>query len=75
MPSLHLRSLARYRGRNRALCHDVFTYRGHHVTQGGQGKYIMCHRRRCYRWRYRVTFANVNDPILLVQVVAKFALS
>jgi len=44
-----MRSLARYHRHNRARYRAVFTYLGHHVTQGGQGKYNMC---RCC-WRYR----------------------
>jgi hypothetical protein len=66
-PSLHLRSLARYRGRNCARYRAVFTYLGHHVAQGGQGK---CNTYHChqhyhghYHGRYRVTFANVNNPL------------
>jgi hypothetical protein len=63
MLSLHLRSLARYRGRNCARYRAIFTYLGRHVAQGSQGKYYMCCCRRHYCGRYRVTFANVNDPL------------
>ncbi len=65
MPSLHLRSLAQYCGRNRARYHAVFTYLGHHVAQGSQGKYNICRCHQLYRGRYRVNFANVNDPLIL----------
>ncbi len=68
--SLHLRSLAQHRGRNRAPYRPLFTYLGQqkqsylcHVAQGDQGKYNKCRCRQRYCGRYRVTFVNVNDPL------------
>jgi hypothetical protein len=60
--SLHLQTLALYHGHNGSSYCTVFTYLGHHVSQGGQGKYNTCRCHRRFRGCYSVTFANVNDP-------------
>jgi hypothetical protein len=61
--SLHLWSLAQNCGCNCVRYHAVFTYLGHHVPQGGQGKYNTCRCRRHYHGSYRIMFANVNDSL------------
>jgi hypothetical protein len=35
------------------------------IAQGGQGKYNKCRCCQHYHGHYRITFANVNDPLKL----------